>query len=260
MFSVIFSQGDIDRFIGEVLSGSKDSAVYYFPIIEKQYPNNPNMLFLKGILETDGEIAMKIFIDLYDKHPTSDYGDDAVMKVAEYYYASGLYVQSAKWLKKMPLYYSRSKHIERAIKLYLNSLIVSGLRDTAVVLSQVFQRQFPNLDVSEKINGLLKEYEGVKQTPNNINSISFIEKTKVNKSLGRYSLQSGAFTLKKNAEEQKMHIINFGFDARVDELVRKTKKLYAVRIGYYDTEKEAKKIGNEIKSKLDLQTIVVTKK
>ena len=174
MFSAIFSQGGIDRFIGEVLSGSKDSAVYYFPIIEKQYPNNPDMLFLKGILETDGEIAMKIFIDLYDKHPTSDYGDDAVMKVAEYYYASGLYVQSAKWLKKMPLYYSRSKHIERAIKLYLNSLIVSGLRDTAVVLSQVFQRQFPNLDVSEKINGLLKEYEGVKQTPNNINSFPSI--------------------------------------------------------------------------------------
>ena len=110
MFSVLFSQGDIDRFIREVLSGSKDSAVYYFPKIEKQYPNNPNMLFLKGILETDGEIAMKIFIDLYDKHPTSDYGDDAVMKVAEYYYASGLYVQSANWLKKMPLYYSHSEH------------------------------------------------------------------------------------------------------------------------------------------------------
>ena len=57
-----------------------------------------------------------------------------------------------------------------------------------------------------------------------------------------------------------MHIIKGGFDARVDELVRKTKKLYAVRIGYYDTEQEAKKVANEIKSKLDLQTIVVTKK
>ena len=120
--STLFCQEQLDILIQEVLSGSKDSAAIYLPIIEKQYPRNPNMLFLKGLLETDGEEAMQIFVELYNNHPTSEYGDDAVMKVAEFYYASGLYIQSAKWLKKMPLYYSRSQHIERAIKLFLNSL------------------------------------------------------------------------------------------------------------------------------------------
>ena len=124
--SFISSQEHIDELIQHVLHGSRDSANISFPAIEQKYPNNPSVIYLKGLLETDGEQAMTIFSKLYNTHPTSNYGDDAVMKVAEYYYAAGLYVQAADWLKKMPIYYSRSEHIDRAVKLFLNSLIVSG--------------------------------------------------------------------------------------------------------------------------------------
>ena len=165
--STLLCQVHLDKLIQEVLSGSKDSAAIYLPLIETLYPNNPNMLFLKGLMETSGEDAMKIFVKLYNNHPTSEYGDDSVMKIAEYYYASGLYVQSAGWLKKMPLYYSRSEHIERALKLFLNSLIVSGHRDTAIFYSKVFKKQFPSLDVDGKINNLLDDYEHSKQSSRN---------------------------------------------------------------------------------------------
>ena len=113
--SFLFSQDHIDALIQDVLNGSRDSVAIVLFSIEEEYPNNPSVLYLKGLLETDGEKAMTIFSKLYHTHPTSDYGDDAVMKVAEYYYVAGLYVQSADWLKKMPIYYSRSKHIERAL-------------------------------------------------------------------------------------------------------------------------------------------------
>ena len=123
--SLLFAQDKIDVLIDDVLAGMKDSANYYLPFFEKSYPNNPKMLFLKGLLEVDGEVAMQIFVKIYNNHPTSEYGDDAVMKVSEYYYTSGLYVKAAEWLKKMPLYYTRSEHIERALKLFMNSLISS---------------------------------------------------------------------------------------------------------------------------------------
>ncbi len=153
--SCLLSQDHIDALIQDVLHGSKDSAEQGLPIIEQEYPNNPSMMYLKGLLETDGEKAMNIFSKLYNTHPTSDYGDDAVMKVAEYYYVAGLYIQATDWLKKMPIYYSRSEHIERALKLFLNSLIVSGLKDTAIFYSRVFEKQFPALDIDGKINNLL---------------------------------------------------------------------------------------------------------
>ena len=269
--STLLCQVHLDILIQEVLSGSKDSAAIYLPMIETQYPNNPNMLFLKGLMETNGEEAMQVFVKLYNNHPTSEYGDDSVMKIAEYYYASGLYVQSAGWLKKMPLYYSRSEHIERSLKLFLNSLIVSGYRDTAIFYSQVFKKQFPSLDVDGKINDLLDDYEHSKQSsintiqPNlgknqevfNSSTFSSVIETEVDNNTGGYSLQSGAFSLKENADNQKIYLINGGFNARITELYRQNKILYTVRIGYHDTAKQAEEIASKIKSMLDLNTIVV---
>ena len=130
--SILPAQDHLDVLIQDVLLGFRDSAAVYLPTMEKRYPNNPSLMYLKGLLENNGEEAMVIFSKLYNTHPSSEYGDDAVMKVAEYYYAAGMYVKAASWLKKMPIYYSRSEHIERAVKLFLNSLIVSGHKDTAV--------------------------------------------------------------------------------------------------------------------------------
>ena len=271
IISFLYGQKHLDMLITEVLSGSRDSAAIYLPIIEKQYPNNPSMLFLKGLLETKGEDAMQIFVELYNNHPSSKYGDDAVMKVGEYYYASGLYIQSAEWLKKMPIYFSRSEHIERAVKLFLNSLIVSGHRDTAIYYSRVFKRQFPSLDVEGKISDLLEDYENSKKTSkSSIKPISeknqeiynpaaslLSKKTKVDNKSNGYSLQSGAFSLEENAVNQKNYIMNAGFSARIAELSRHNKILYIVRIGYFSTSQEADEIGKKIKSNLDLNTIVV---
>jgi len=273
--SFLSSQDHIDALIQDVLHGSRDSATVYLPTIEQRFPNNPSVMYLKGLLETDGEEAMAIFSKLYNTHPTSDYGDDSVMKVAEYYYAAGLYVQAANWLKKMPIYYSRSDHIERAVKLFLNSLIVSGHKDTAIFYSRVFERQFPALDVDGKINNLLRDFEksnqqkeeakdqtpelsGLKAIPVRAPNDIFNHQNDANGVVGIYSLQSGAYSVRANAELQKTNLIIAGFSARVTELFRNNRVLYAVRIGYYNSKEDARKVGSLIKTKLDLETIVVT--
>ena len=275
LLSCLVSQDHLDALIQEVLHGSRDSAAIYLPAIDQKYPNNPTVMYLKGLLETDGDEAMKIFSNLYNTHPTSDYGDDAVMKVAEYYYAAGLYVQASNWLKKMPIYYSRSEHIERAVKLFLNSLIVSGHRDTAIFYSRVFKRQFPTLDVDGKINNLLQEFEKSKtqkeqaraQSPEPVEPVEIPVEYKAdvtndqNESAitsGIYSLQSGAFSILENADQQKINLIIAGFDARIAELYRNNKVLYAVRIGFFNSKENARKTGSQIKTKVDLDTIVVT--
>ena len=275
LLSCLVSQDHLDALIQDVLHGSRDSAAIYLPAIDQKYPNNPTVMYLKGLLATDGNEAMKIFSNLYNTHPTSDYGDDAVMKVAEYYYAAGLYVQAANWLKKMPIYYSRSEHIERAVKLFLNSLIVSGHRDTAIFYSRVFKRQFPTLDVDEKINHLLQEFEKSKKQKEQAEAHSTepiepvdipieyqteapIDQVESALNSGIYSLQSGAYSILENADQQKINLIIAGFDARITELYRNNKVLFAVRIGYFNSKEDARQTGSQIKTKADLDTIVVT--
>jgi len=273
--SILPAQDQLDALIQDVLHGSRDSAAVYLPTMEQRYPNNPSLMYLKGLLETNGEEAKAIFAKLHNTHPTSEYGDDAVMKVAEYYYAAGLYVQSANWLKKMPIYYSRSEHIERAVKLFLNSLIVSGHKDTAVFYSRVFKRQFPHLDVDGKIKDLLKDFEKADQekenakefapkfsapevTPVEIPDETPITNTKANNPVGIYSLQTGAYSVKENAESQKINLIIAGFSARINELYKNKRTLYAVRIGHFDSREDAQKVGTQIKAELDINTIVIT--
>ena len=70
--SALLCQEHLDILIKDVLIGSKDSAAIYLPMIEKQYPHNPNMLFLKGLMETNGEEARQIFVELYNNHPSSE--------------------------------------------------------------------------------------------------------------------------------------------------------------------------------------------
>ena len=273
--SILPAQDHLDALIQNVLHGSRDSAAVYLPTMEQRYPNNPSLMYLKGLLENNGEKAMVIFSKLYNTHPSSEYGDDAVMKVAEYYYAAGMYVKAANWLKKMPIYYSRSEHIERAVKLFLNSLIVSGHKDTAVFYSRVFKRQFPALDVDGKINDLLRDFKKSDQekksakefapkfsTPG-VTPVEIMDETPIvtidaNNASGIYSLQTGAYSVKENAESQKINLIILGFSARINKLYKSNRTLYAVRIGHYDSKKDAQKVGAQIKAKLGINTIVIT--
>ena len=48
-------------------------------------------------------------------------------------------------------------------KTFMNSLIVSGHRDTAIFYSKIFKKQFPTLDVNGKINDLNLEHKEVKR-------------------------------------------------------------------------------------------------
>ena len=269
--SVCFNQENIDSFIQDVLKGNKDVAELTLPVLENDYPNNSSVLFLKGLLESDGEKAMQLFSKLYSLYPTSTYGDDSVMKVAEYYYAAGLYIQASDWLKKMPIYYSRSEHIERAVKLFLNSLIVSGHKDTAIFYSRVFKRQFPYLNVDGKVNQLIREFDESEKKhdqaakkENNINlllrndEIDNLDKNiELIDSKAKYSIQTGAFSLKENAEMQNVNLSVAGFNSRIVELRRNNNKLYAVRVGFFNSRKDADDIVYQIKLKMNLDSIVI---
>ena len=131
------------------------------------------------------------------------------------------------------------------------------------------------MDVDGKINNLLQEFEKSKtqkeqaraQSPEPVEPVEISVEYQAdvtndqNESAitsGIYSLQSGAFSILENADQQKINLIIAGFDARITELYRNNKVLYAVRIGYFNSKENARKTGSQIKTKVDLDTIVVT--
>ena len=60
--------------------------------------------FYEGLIEIDGDKSKEKLIEFYNSK-SSLYKDIAAIKIAEYYYANGLYIQSSDWYKKIALDY-----------------------------------------------------------------------------------------------------------------------------------------------------------
>ena len=280
----LFAQEGVEQLIENIQSGKIEEALTALPALERDFPNHPGVMYLAALLETDGDTARKQYQQLYKHHPNSEYSDDAVMKIAEYYYAAGLYIKSSEWTKRMARYYARSEHIDRAVKLFLNALIISGSKDTAFYYSKVFKKQFPKMDVDTKLSQLLNELEtspveesevvvdkpktdGIlnkiveklsSPVPDEIGFPRFPSKKSVVKQ--PFSLQVGAYGEESNADHQKSQLDAAGFPARVALKESNGRTFYAVRIGYYSDRMTAKAAGRELKSTLGIDTIVIANK
>ena len=167
------------------------------------------------------------------------------MKIGEYYYSKGLYVQASDWLKKMPQYYPRSERSQNAVDLFLKSMIISGKKDTAMFYLQIIQNQMPNVVINEKYIDMLKETK-IDDPPEEIPQI-----------LGEsFYLQIGVYRDYKNARKVRDVLNLKGFDARVEHIKSNGKKLYIVLEGRYPNKVLAQKVSDSIKKRLSYESII----
>jgi hypothetical protein len=106
---------DIRALLPLVNRGEEQLLQAKLPQLLEQYPNHPGLLYLKGLVTTDGDEAVGYFQSVVNESPASEWADDALFKVFEYYYAIGAYnvaarqaaelrknYSSSPWLKKLP--------------------------------------------------------------------------------------------------------------------------------------------------------------
>ena len=264
LVSFLCSQEEVNNAIENIRNGNIEGADQILKKYQNINPNNPSTMYLDALMEIDGNIAKDKFLEVYKRHGSSEYGDDSVMKIAEFYYASGSYIKAAEWLKRIPLFYSRSEHVDHSIKLFLNSHIVSGNKDTAIYYAKVFKKQFPSMDVDQKMKDLIelnkeqkvKEDEGI-DVVGSIKDIFNKVKDEITSPIpeGNYSIQVGAYGSKKNADKQTELLSAAGLNARTERLI--SRNLYAVRVGYYASKEEAKEDLNKINSIIDGKAIII---
>ena len=289
---ICYPQKLVDEYINQVMSGKTSEALEQLPTYLSEYPNDPAVLYLNALLEIDGELAKEKFAQIYNKHQSSEYADKSVIKVSEYYYTAGLYLQSADWLKKIPKYYSRSEYLDKSIKLFINSLVVGGDIDSAAYYVKVFNKQFPNINLEEIVLEVKDDYESGKQLnkkpelielssssnnvklnetsktksntkSNNKNIIVKIQdlldrvKEDITDTINEYTLQVGAFGKKSNAEYQKEMLTSSGYDARIENVNSSGVLLYIVRVGYFESHADAKKYKEDMYSRLAVNSIII---
>ncbi len=85
------SEPDIRHRLEMIEKGQGEAVRAEFPALMTNYQNNPGLMYLQAVLTTDGTEAAKLYQNIVDNFPKSEWGDDALYKLYQYYYSIGLY-------------------------------------------------------------------------------------------------------------------------------------------------------------------------
>lgn len=238
----LFSQTKIDDL---VRAGKYDEARNLLPSVIKANPNDASTLYFQGLLEKNGDKSLEYFEKLLEKHPKSDYADDALMQIGEYRYARGLYISAERTLLRIPRQYPESEHVKRAINLLMQSMLVTGKSDTAMMYLKVFEKRWGDLAVDVDFPPVISS------------SAEKISKKESKKKL--FTIQIGAFGSKDNAKKQKEVFRGRGYDVNLGNKKVAGNTLHLVWVGKYSTYDEALDTARTLKAKFGVNYGIIDK-
>jgi tetratricopeptide (TPR) repeat protein len=213
------NEPDIQRRLEMIERGQEEAVKAELPNLLTNFQNHPGVLFLQAVLTTDGTEAVKIYQSIVDNFPKSEWADDALYKLYQYYYAIGLYKTADQKLEQLRRDYPYSAYA----------------REDGGTAPQAAR---------------LPDAEG----PVVVKQLSPVEKFST-----LYTVQVGAFSTMQNAEELRNRFQKEGYVSNIFTMVRDGKKLHRVWVGEFQSQDEARRFAAEIKKKFNLDSIVVSR-
>ncbi len=217
-----------------IYSGQVERVRTELPMLAQQYPNDPGVEYLDAILTTDGTQAVKKFQTIVDVHPQSEWADDALYKVYQYYYSIGLYKTADQKMEQLKRQYPQS--------IYAVGEKTSSA-PTAPAPAPINEAAATNKDTAAVLSN--QPVQSVVQPPKSIQ--------------GKFAVQVGAFSTAQNAQKQIESLASFGIAATTTTKDVSRKAWYVVSIEGFATEQEARAFIAELKTKHNINAIVVTR-
>jgi outer membrane protein assembly factor BamD (BamD/ComL family) len=112
--SYAFTQQDINigKMLENINNGKTEAVSQELTSLLKKYPNNPGLMYVKAYMTTDGSEAVKIYNDIVQKYPSSEWADDALYRVYQYYVITDNTKLANEKLNILKTKYSKSTFIE----------------------------------------------------------------------------------------------------------------------------------------------------
>lgn len=228
---------EVARYITMLESGEVEKVMNEADKLIKENPNHPATLYLQGRLSIDGIEALKFYQAVVDNFSKSDWADDALYKIYQYYYAVGLYkTADLKW-KHLQKEYPNSPFLRSPLSKDIKLVDEDSVKVKEITVTQ------PVVKAIEQPKVVKSSIENIEQPPQPI----------------IYVLQVGAFSTLENAKKQEKFFVDRGYQVEVTNKIRAGKSLYLVWIGNFNSTEEAAKVKDEIKLKYNIESITVQK-
>jgi tetratricopeptide (TPR) repeat protein len=195
------------------------------PALLSKYPNHPGLLYVQARITTNGAEAVKIYQSIVDNFPKSEWADDALYRVYQFWYSIGLYRTADLKLQQLKRDYPSSPFLQ-----------VSAARDTTAL---------PATPAREDSGTVLVTPGRPVQTES--------------AAAGQFALQVGAFSTQANAERQKGQLEADGLEVEIVNKVKDGRSLFIVLVGSFPTYDAAKARSADLQKRLNTPSIVVTR-
>jgi|WetSurMetagenome_2_1015567.scaffolds.fasta_scaffold108681_2 cell division septation protein DedD len=226
---------DISGYLSRIDRGEANKVREELPSLLTKYPNNPAVLYLQGVLTTDGTDAVRVYQSVVDNFPKSEWADDALFKVYQFYYALGLYRTAEIKMNQLRTDYPQSKHIAD-----VSTQSLPEEKETPVTRDSVT----PKPGVAPTVKPPVPGSEPAQP---------------IAADRGLYTLQVGAYSQQVNAEKQKLFFEDLGYSVEVINKVHDARSLFVVLVGEYKTPDQARAKGDEIRKTYNINSMVVTR-
>ncbi|OGU45115.1 MAG: hypothetical protein A3G43_10730 [Ignavibacteria bacterium RIFCSPLOWO2_12_FULL_56_21] len=224
---------DIRRRLEMVERGQGEAVKAELSQLMTTYQNNPGVMYLQGVLTTDGTEAAKIYQSVVDNFPKSEWADDALYRLYQYYTSVGLFKTAEQKMAQLKLEYPFSAYASEEEA------------PPAPAKPQTTQQQPPQAEQAPA--------EPVQQPA------VLAPKGPVEKYPTVYTIQVGAFSTMANAEELKKRFEKEGYSSNIFTMTRDGKKLHKVWVGEFQNIDEARRFAGEVKKKFGLDAIVYSR-
>ncbi|MBI2430199.1 MAG: SPOR domain-containing protein [Ignavibacteriales bacterium] len=208
-------------------SGKSEQVQSELPTLLRQYPNDPGVKYLDAYLTTNGDQAVKKYQSIVDVHPQSEWADDALYKVYQYYYAVGLYKTADAKQTQLNEQYPTSIYAKHEVK--------------------PDEKISPPTVEKQEIKTEQPAPETKQETPVPMQSTT-----------GKFTVQVGVFSQERTAQrEADRYTTVVGRQAIVFTKLSGERTVYAIGFEGFETEQSARDFGAELKSKYTIESFIV---
>ena len=252
--AVGFTQ-DLESKLQQLINKNKiDELRAKIELIKRKYPNSAIVNYVEAFIEKDGEIAVKKYKNFIRRFPQSPYAVNAQYKLAQFYFAKGLYRSSKQMLNDIINSFPNSHLADDAYYLMIRCLIALEYTKEAKDEFKKFSKKYSKSPVKK-----LAEYDLEQVKKMDYRKSKDQDFKSVNAEYRNYAIQVGAYLDKENAIKQMNVVSKWGYPVQISTKYVNRNLFYLVWIGNFETEQQALSFGEIFKKKYGLPFRVVKK-
>ena len=254
----------VDDLLRLISEGKMDTATVLLEDLSFSNPGNPGVRYARALMETDALRAAGIYKDIVRNHASSKYYAGSLMRLGEYYYAQGLYIQSRQHLMRLIKHHTDSPNIVYAVNLSLRAGIASRQIDSVYIDLAEIVKLYPDqkFDLPEELD-VTRIPSKTPSDPTSVTPVAPIRTLGADLSsnsrepLGTLALQAGAFGSYDNAKRLADQIESIGYSTRIKERDSNGRTLYLILVGDYFDRTSAMSVADVLEAALGIDSFPV---